>query len=144
GTVYDDYWGMNDAAVVCKQLGCGSAVGAPHYGHFGLGSGPIWIDDGGCNGTESALSDCTHAGWGEHDCEHVKAAGVMCSGLCLLSECHGSSLPSPDRAKIRAVGGEDGCSGGVEVWHHGSWGTVCDNSWDMRDAQVACRQLGCG
>jgi len=80
GTVCGDYWSMNDAAVVCKQLDCGSAVEAPQYGHFGPGSGPVWMSDVGCNGTESALSDCTHGGWGENNCPHSLDAGVTCSG----------------------------------------------------------------
>ncbi|KAF1455646.1 Deleted in malignant brain tumors 1 protein, partial [Spheniscus mendiculus] len=156
GTICDDGWDLPDATVVCHQLGCGGALVAFGSAHFGEGSGQIWLDAVNCSGAEAALWDCPAGSWGQHDYRHKEDAGVVCSaaqvaacpshpaGVCLLSRCPGRSLPSPDREKIRAVGGENGCSGRVEVWHRGSWGTVCDDSWDMQDAEVVCRQLGCG
>ncbi|XP_071071703.1 LOW QUALITY PROTEIN: scavenger receptor cysteine-rich domain-containing protein SCART1-like [Dasypus novemcinctus] len=256
GTVCDDGWDLRDAHVVCRQLGCGRAVGAPGSAHFGAGSGRIWLDELGCGGQESALWQCPSRGWDRHDCRHKEDAGAVCSefldlrlqnrsqpctgrlevfyngtwgGVCQsLSaaslgvlcgqlgcgphgqlqagpgtgpppgalwvssvQCrdrHDTSLwqcpsapwdqqscshleeawvfctekagaasqgpeeslncsatqPCPEERRLRVRGGEDRCSGRVELWHAGSWGTVCDDSWDLADADVVCRQLGCG
>ena len=69
--------------MVCRQLGCGTAVLAPGAGHFSAGSGPIWLDDVNCTGTEVALSHCTAKGWGKNNCHHGEDAGVVCSGNAL-------------------------------------------------------------
>ena len=85
GTVCDDDWDMNDARVVCRQLGFPNVDSAPRSARFGSGSGQVWLDNVGCLGSESSIVDCPHRGWGVHNCNHNKDASVICSSkLCRL------------------------------------------------------------
>ncbi|XP_031817661.1 LOW QUALITY PROTEIN: soluble scavenger receptor cysteine-rich domain-containing protein SSC5D [Sarcophilus harrisii] len=220
GTVCDDGWDLRDAAVACRELGCGGALAAPGGAFFGEGAGPILLDDLRCKGNETSLGLCPARPWGQHDCHHREDAGAVCDGetssaspppsllsarqagdpsplsassstlhsvkapgggrlfggqsplhscLPLGLPTPGSSVEAPEtRAptaglpaaasptalqepgppegapRLRLVSGPGRCAGRLEAWYGGRWGTVCDDGWDVRDAAVACRELGCG
>ncbi|CAM4564032.1 unnamed protein product [Leuciscus chuanchicus] len=156
GTVCDACWDMRAASVLCRQLNCGIAVSVVGSDWFGEGSGEIWADVFDCDGNETKLSECTVSSWSRAECSHGRDVGVVCSE----SEAHLRNCSSPQtlncsstqqlsikhfgRGSIRLVGSGGDCAGRLEVFHSGSWGTVCDDSWDIKDAHVVCRQLQCG
>ena len=79
GTVCDDGWDLNNAQVVCNELGVGRAIAVKHSAYYGKGSGKIWLDNVDCIGTEWNIRNCTHNGWGIHNCNHKKDVGVQCT-----------------------------------------------------------------
>ncbi|XP_058663625.1 deleted in malignant brain tumors 1 protein-like [Ammospiza caudacuta] len=128
GTVGDDSWDMEDAEVVCQQLGCGSASGAfSARDRFGVGDGLVSLALMDCRGDEATLWDCEIRGWGPYNSSiNVSDVGVVCQGFS------------------RLVGGDGSCAGRLEVRQGRAWVGVCEDQVDMKVSQVVCRELGCG
>jgi len=62
---------------------------------YGSGSGPIWLDDVGCFGSESCLLSCSNNGIGVHNCGHSEDVAISCSGTRLSTAgCSNPALPS--------------------------------------------------
>ena len=82
--------------------------------------------DFNCTGDEESLLDCSYSM--SPSCDKAEAVGVMCEPTCTEGE-------------LRLADGNTPYEGRVELCVGGLWGTVCDNLWSTRDAEVICKQL---
>ncbi|XP_032290457.1 uncharacterized protein teq isoform X3 [Drosophila virilis] len=128
------------------------------------------MDELECRGNETKLKDCDFKGWGVHNCGVDEVVGVVCKvpvlkcpnnfWLCQTSkecippafvcdhteDCADKSDESDAVCKApieyRLEGGRSPIEGRLEVKYHGVWGSVCDDDFNIKAAQVACNNLG--
>ena len=84
GGICADGWDLNDAKVVCRQLGFPDAVEATNGTWMGNGLGFAQLTNVQCNGSEEHL--CGECPYSEREmdknCSHGEA-GVVCQGTLL-------------------------------------------------------------
>ncbi|XP_023207049.1 scavenger receptor cysteine-rich type 1 protein M130-like isoform X5 [Xiphophorus maculatus] len=117
--VWYSYWDMNLAAAVCAGLDCGSAVSARKSEE--ASERPVWNIRSDCFQSGSALKNCL-----PDDRNSDQSHEIICSD------------------SVRLVQGTNRCSGRLEVKTDQSWSSVCEKDFDLQDAEVVCREIGCG
>ncbi|KAJ1166909.1 hypothetical protein NDU88_007305 [Pleurodeles waltl] len=79
--VCDSQWNLQDAAVVCKELGCGVPYSVPPASAFGAAMiDAVAISDVQCRGDEGSLLQCPHSTRIQHFCYDGRFAAVNCTG----------------------------------------------------------------
>ncbi|XP_071477442.1 antigen WC1.1-like [Diadema antillarum] len=102
----------------------------------GCGDG-FYASGGECVPCSSNCATCERDSTHCTSCESFK---FLQDNTC-VSECRGYRMKNN---AIRLVGGASPLEGQLEIRRGDTYGSVCDDHWDLPDADVVCRQLGFG
>ncbi|XP_066575806.1 lysyl oxidase homolog 3A isoform X3 [Amia ocellicauda] len=152
GTICDDDFSLENALVLCKQLGFISATGWSHSAKYGKGAGRIWLDNVQCSGSEKSIGDCKSRGWGNSDCTHDEDAGVVCKDERLPGFVESNVIDQVEENRVEEVRLRPVVAtakkrmpiteGIVEVKYKDGWAQICDVDWNSKNSRVICGMMG--
>ena len=76
GTVCYSFFGNIEGAIVCRQLNYTGVQSVKS--EMSVAGEPIWLDDVECTGSENSLLNCSHRGFGVHNCDHMEDVWITC------------------------------------------------------------------
>ncbi|XP_039471065.1 scavenger receptor cysteine-rich type 1 protein M130-like [Oreochromis aureus] len=117
-SVHDSHWTLRDAVVLCEHLDCGFPVSLQRSQESSMKS--VWRIKPDCVQSGTPLGECATS---DYD---ISILNLACSH------------------SVRLLNGSSLCSGRLEVKSNQSWSSVCEADFDQQDAEVVCRELGCG
>ncbi|XP_033097912.1 uncharacterized protein LOC117101906 [Anneissia japonica] len=122
------YWNIDEARVVCRQLGFPDnapvTLSNDETVHSNRYFDNYYIS---CQSTETHLSQCSRS-YGHHSYYNCHYAVVTCSNITTST--------------FRLAGGSSANKGRVELWSGYSWVPITTSTWTSAEAKVICRQLG--
>ncbi|ELU10060.1 hypothetical protein CAPTEDRAFT_221427 [Capitella teleta] len=134
GTVCDDSFSYSEAEFFCRALGFDrGTVGWSSSNSYITGT--IWLDDVSCPTDAKSFSQCTHGGWGIHNCAHSEDVYLSCA-----TDSYGQSYVPEPKALAMVSDGND-IYGPPHILLSGSYGWICDDgNFDDEVAKVICEK----
>ena len=100
GPVCDDNWDIDDAHVVCRELGFQPALEITKGSYFGRVYRDFMTNNVQCTGDEAALELCQRQDQVDSFCSGEEAAGVLCKQIESNNSHHVSKRQAEDIGNI--------------------------------------------
>lgn len=100
-----------------------------------------------CSGTENSLLECDNDKYyALFSCGDGSVAGAICLGmtqsLLQIENVFSHLTESCSNGKIRRSGSLSAYTGRVDFCAKHIWTSVCNVNWGLKEAKVACREMG--
>ncbi|RDD45649.1 Deleted in malignant brain tumors 1 protein [Trichoplax sp. H2] len=166
GSVCDQNTFNNAAAsLICSKLNYPYMANRYQRSFYGHVTGKIFYSGILCSGNETSILDCKLNTKISPSCDYFSLVGIQCADdPCYSSPCPRGTCTTkspttyqcncePEHTgkhcetvihgkPLKLIGGPNKYTGNLAIFYNGTWGSVCDDYFDLKAADVACRQLG--